>query len=314
MNHIPFKGIIAYPITPFDDNEQVDIPLFKKLVERLVVTGSHGIAPLGSTGVLPYLTDQEKEAVTEATIQQVANRVPTLVGVSNLTTERTVYHAKFAEKAGATAVMIIPMSYWKLTDDEIVKHYDAVASKISLPIMAYNNPATAGVDMSPALLKRLLEIPNVTMIKESTGDVQRMHYLRRELGEEVAFYNGSNPLALAAFAAGATGWCTAAPNLIAGLNIQLYEAVQQNNFSAAKDLFYKQVDLLKFIVAKGLPRAIKAGINLLGGDGGHLRTPLKPLPDNEVQELEQILSHALHTGGKKQPSLVHEKPLYDTLK
>lgn len=53
--------------------------------------------------------------------------------------------------------------------------------------MAYNNPATSGVDMSPALLKRLLEIPNVTMIKESSGDIQRMHYLRRELGEEVAF-------------------------------------------------------------------------------------------------------------------------------
>jgi 4-hydroxy-tetrahydrodipicolinate synthase len=293
MKNIPFKGIIAYPITPFDNNEQVDLPLFKKLVERLVAAGSHGIAPLGSTGVLPYLTDAEKEAVTEATIQQVADRVPTLIGVSNLTTEKTIYHAKFAEKAGATAVMIIPMSYWKLTDGEIVKHYDAVASKISVPIMAYNNPATGGVDMSPALLKRLLEIPNVTMIKESTGDVQRMQYLKRELGEDVAFYNGSNPLALAAFAAGAAGWCTAAPNLIPGLNIQLYDAVQNNDFSAAQQVFYKQVDLLKFIVAKGLPRAIKAGINLLGEDGGYLRSPLQPLTASETRELEQILSHTL---------------------
>lgn len=288
------SGVIAYPITPFDEHEQVNIPLFRKLVERLVAAGSHGIAPLGSTGVLPYLTDEEKEAVTEATIQQVANRVPTLVGVSNLTTERTVYHAKFAEKAGATAVMIIPMSYWKLTDDEIVKHYDTVASKISVPIMAYNNPATGGVDMSPALLKRLLEIPNVTMIKESTGDVQRMHYLKKELGEEVAFYNGSNPLALAAFSAGAKGWCTAAPNLIPGLNLALYEAIQHNDLVAAQQVFYRQLNLLKFIVAKGLPRAIKAGINLLGEDGGYLRSPLKPLADNEVRELEQLLAHSLH--------------------
>lgn len=296
MKNIPFKGIIAYPVTPFDNNEQVDIPLFKKMVERLVFSGSHGIAPLGSTGVLPYLSDSEKEAVTEATIQQVANRVPTLVGVSNLTTERTIYHAKFAEKAGATAVMIIPMSYWKLTDDEIVKHYDAVASKISIPIMAYNNPATGGVDMSPALLKRLLEIPNITMIKESTGDVQRMHYLKRELGEDVAFYNGSNPLALAAFAAGATGWCTAAPNLIPSLNLQLYAAIQANDFTAAQDVFYRQVDLLKFIVAKGLPRAIQAGLNILGKKGGHLRNPLTPLTAAEIQELEEILSttHAVY--------------------
>lgn len=289
MNNIPFKGVIAYPITPFDNNEQVDIPLFRKLVERLVVSGSKGIAPLGSTGVLPYLTDTEKEAITEATIQQVAGRIPTLVGVSNLTTERTIYHAKFAEKAGATAVMIIPMSYWKLTDDEIVKHYDSVASKISVPIMAYNNPATGGVDMSPALLKRLLGIPNVTMIKESTGDVQRMHYLRKELGEEVAFYNGSNPLALAAFAAGANGWCTAAPNLIPKLNLDLYNTIQNNDLASAQKVFLQQIDLLKFIVAKGLPRAIKAGLNILGQDGGHLRSPLQPLTDAETEELDKIL-------------------------
>jgi len=290
MNNVPFKGIIAYPVTPFDDNEVVDIPLFKKQVERLVSTGSHGIAPLGSTGVLPYLNDAEKEAIAEATMKQVSGRVPTLVGVSNLTTEKTIYHAQFAEKAGATAVMIIPMSYWKLTDDEIVKHYDAVASKISIPIMAYNNPATGGVDMSPTLLKRLLEIPNVTMIKESTGDIQRMHYLRKELGEEVAFFNGSNPLALAAFTAGATGWCTAAPNLIPELNIALYEAIQVNNLEKARRLFYQQVDLLKFIVAKGLPRSIKAGLDILGIGGGGFKSPLGPLSDHEIATLETILT------------------------
>ncbi|MDR4954151.1 dihydrodipicolinate synthase family protein [Chryseobacterium sp. ES2] len=289
MKNVPFKGIIAYPITPFDKNEKVDIPLFKHLVERLITSGSHGIAPLGSTGVMPYLSDEEKEEVTEATLQQVKGRIPTLVGVSNLTTEKTIRHAQFAEKAGADAVMIIPMSYWKLTDDEIVAHYDAVARKISIPIMAYNNPATSGVDMSPALLKRLLEIPNVTMIKESTGDIQRMHYLRRELGEEVAFYNGSNPLALAAFSAGARGWCTAAPNLIPELNIGLYNAVEEGDLEKAKTIFYQQFDLLKFIVNKGLPRAVKSGLNILGEDGGNLRSPLKPLHEKETEELKNII-------------------------
>lgn len=289
MNNNLFKGIIAYPITPFDSNEKVDMPLFKKLLERLIVNGSHAVAPLGSTGVLPYLTDEEREAITVATIEQVNGRVPVLVGVSSLTTERTIHHAKFAEKAGASAVMIIPMSYWKLTDDEIVQHYDTVAKQITIPIMAYNNPATSGVDMSPALLKRLLEIPNVTMIKESSGDVQRMHYLRKELGEEVAFYNGSNPLALAAFSAGATGWCTAATNLIPELNTSLYNAIQENDLAEAQKLFYKQLDLLKFIVNKGLPRAIKAGLTILGEDSGQLRSPLKPLSTTETEELKTIL-------------------------
>jgi 4-hydroxy-tetrahydrodipicolinate synthase len=290
MKHT-FQGIIAYPITPFDANGDVNIPLFKRLTERLINNGSHAIAPLGSTGVLPYLNDAEKEAVTEAAISQAKGRVPVLVGVSNLTTERTVYHATFAEKAGADAVMIIPMSYWKLTDDEIVAHYETVAKRLSIPIMAYNNPATGGVDMSPALLKRLLEIPNVTMIKESTGDIQRMHYLRRELGEDVAFYNGSNPLALSAFAAGATGWCTAAPNLIPELNLGLYEAIRTNNLQKAQELFYRQVHLLKFIVDKGLPRAVQAGLMLLGEDGGYLRSPLRELTQSEQTELKALLEN-----------------------
>jgi len=299
MNNIPFKGIISYPITPFTEDGSIDIRLYKKLVERLIASGSHGIAPLGSTGVLPYLTDSEKEAITEATIDQVAGRLPILVGVSNLTTERTIYHAKFAEKAGATAVMIIPMSYWKLTDQEILRHFDSVASKINIPIMAYNNPATGGVDMSPTLLKSLLEIPNVTMIKESTGDVQRMHYLRKELGPKVAFYNGSNPLALAAFAAGAKGWCTAAPNLIPQLNLALYNAIENNNLKSAEEIFLRQFDLLKFIVAKGLPRAIKAGLQLMGEESGHLRAPLRPLSEEELLELEQLLGSTLDAIGQQ---------------
>jgi 4-hydroxy-tetrahydrodipicolinate synthase len=129
----------------------------------------------------------------------------------------------------------------------------------------------------------------VTMIKESTGDIHRMYYLRKELGDDVAFYNGSNTLALAAFSAGAQGWCTAAPNLIPELNIALYEAIENNKLKEAQDIFYQQFELLKFIVAKGLPRAIKAGLNILGEESGNLRNPLKPLTEKEIEELKNIL-------------------------
>ncbi|MBO9617150.1 MAG: dihydrodipicolinate synthase family protein [Dyadobacter sp.] len=283
------RGIIAYPITPFDAEERVDIGLFKKLTDRLVTSGSHAIAPLGSTGVLPYLNDQEKEAIVEATLDVVAGRVPVVAGVSNLTTERTIYHARFAETAGAAAVMIIPMSYWKLTEDEIFAHYRKVAEAISIPIMAYNNPATGGIDMSPALLKRLLEIPNVTMIKESTGDVQRMHYLRRVLGEDVAFFNGSNPLALAAFSAGAVGWCTAAPNLIPKQNLALYHAILDNDLAGARDAYDRQSELLTFITANGLPRTIAAGLQIQGVESGLLRSPLAPLGMADFEKLRGLL-------------------------
>ncbi|WP_435018589.1 dihydrodipicolinate synthase family protein [Tundrisphaera sp. TA3] len=287
---VPFEGIIAYPITPFRADGAVDLPKLRVLLDRLLAGGVHGIAPLGSTGVLPYLSDDEREAVAEATLSHIGGRVPTLVGVSALTTERTVHHARFAERAGASAVMVIPMSYWKLTDAEVIGHYDAVARAISIPVMAYNNPATGGIDMTPELIARLLEIPNVTMVKESTGDVGRMQRLMQLAGDEVAFFNGSNPLALAAFAAGARGWCTAAPNLIPGLNLELYEAAMvRKDLAAARRAFYRQLPLLQCIVAGGLPRTIAAGLEWLGVDAGPLRAPLLPLGQGEKQRLGAIL-------------------------
>lgn len=103
-------------------------------------------------------------------------------------------------------------------------------------------------------------------------------------------YNGSNPLALAAFAAGARGWCTAMPNLIPELNNALYKAVLTNDLAKAQHIFYRQFELLQFIVAKGLLKAIQAGLNILGETDGYLRSPLMPLTGQETAELERILA------------------------
>jgi 4-hydroxy-tetrahydrodipicolinate synthase len=151
--------------------------------------------------------------------QHVAKRVPTIVSVSDLTTAKAVRRARFAEAQGADAVMVLPAAYWKLSEAEILAHYRAIGDSIGVPIMLYNNPATSGTDMSVDLILRIVKgVENVTMVKESTGDIQRMHNCNAGR-RQVPFYNGCNPLALEAFAAGAKGWCTAAPNLIPQLNL-----------------------------------------------------------------------------------------------
>lgn len=285
----PLKGIIAYPITPFGADGSVDIAKYKELLERMVTAGVHAVAPLGSAGVLPYLSDQERQSIVEATMEQVNGRIPVMIGVSALATERVVHHARFAEKQGAAAVMIIPMSYWKLTEAEILTHFNTVGDAISLPIMAYNNPATGGLDMPPEFLAKLLKIPNVTMIKESTGDINRLHRLVQVAGDDVAFYNGSNPLALDAFIAGARGWCTAAPNLIPELNLALYAAIEKADLPTALKVFRKQLPLLQFIVQGGLPRTVAAGLKILGIEPGGLRAPLAELTAADKERLAGIL-------------------------
>ncbi|MFK0090222.1 dihydrodipicolinate synthase family protein [Pseudomonas sp. NPDC090755] len=287
-----FHGIIGYTITPFShDGEQLDLPALGQSIDRLIAGGVHAIAPLGSTGEGAYLSDLEWQQVAEFSLAHVAGRVPTIVSVSDLTTAGAIRRARFAQAHGADAVMVLPAAYWKLSEAEIIQHYRAIGSAIDLPIMLYNNPATSGTDLSVELILRIVrEVENVTMVKESTGDIQRMHKLHL-LGEgQVPFYNGCNPLALEAFVAGASGWCTAAPNLIPAQNLQLYKAVQANDLATARAVFYRQLPLLEFILKGGLPATIKAGLAITGLPVGAPRLPVFALDQPGKDYLQDLLN------------------------
>ncbi|HSS26098.1 MAG TPA: dihydrodipicolinate synthase family protein [Mycobacterium sp.] len=288
-------GIIAYPVTPFatDSAGGIDTARLAALVDRLVSSGVHAIAPLGSTGELAYLEEPEFDSVVDTTIATVAGRVPVVVGVSDVTTAKTVRRAEYAQEAGADAVMILPVSYWKLTEREIVQHYRSIGDAIGIPIMAYNNPATSGVDMRPELLVSMFEtIDNVTMVKESTGDLIRMQRIAELSGGRLPFYNGSNPLVLDALKAGASGWCTAAPNLRPQPCIDLYDAVRTGDLEKAQILYVELKPLLEFIVAGGLATTVKAGLELLGFPIGDPRAPLLPLDAQGRAELQGLLAGA----------------------
>ncbi|QXI30554.1 dihydrodipicolinate synthase family protein [Pseudomonas vanderleydeniana] len=290
MSTPQIRGVIGYTITPFAADGSVDLAALGQSIERLIQSGVHAIAPLGSTGEGAYLSDSEWESVVRFSQENIAGRVPSVVSVSDLTTARTVQRAQLAQACGATAVMVLPASYWKLTETEIVDHYKAVGAAIDIPIMLYNNPGTSGTDLSVELILRILnEVKNVTMVKESTGDIQRMHRLYKATGGQVAFYNGCNPLTLEALVAGAAGWCTAAPNLIPQLNLALWDAVQKHDLEQARSLFYRQYELLEYVTRRGLPTTIKAGLKMLGLDVGAPRLPLQPLDPQGSAYLKGLL-------------------------
>ena len=287
----PFHGIIGYTITPFSPcGEQLDLPALGQSIERLIESGVHSIAPLGSTGEGAYLSDTEWQQVARHSLECIDKRVPSIVSVSDLTTAGAVRRARYAQQHGADAVMVLPCAYWKLSEAEIIQHYRSIGAAIDLPIMLYNNPSTSGTDMPVELILRIVgEVDNVTMVKESTGDIQRMHKLQ-VLGEgQVPFFNGCNPLALEAFVAGASGWCTAAANLIPELNLSLYQAVAAGDLQQARALFYRQLPLLDFILKGGLPATIKAGLALTGLPVGEPRRPVFGLDDSGKATLRSLL-------------------------
>ena len=290
------SGIIAYPVTPFsDDNKDVDVDKLGVVIDVLLASKVDGIAALGSAGEAAYLSEAEWQQVAEFTVQYVAKKtlerkVPVIIGIAELTTEQAIKRAQYAAEIGADMIMVSPFSYYKLSEEELFLHYESISNATSLPIMIYNNPATCGIDMSPQFMLHMVsKIENASMIKESTGDIQRMHKIYTLSQGKVPFFNGCNHMALEALNAGASGWCTAAPCLIGEQPKKLFDAVKQGESEKAKTLFYQQYEFLEFIVKAGLAAAIKSGFSLQGNQLGGPRKPLLPLTELDKEELKGML-------------------------
>jgi 4-hydroxy-tetrahydrodipicolinate synthase len=213
-----------------------------------------------------------------------------VIGIAELTTAQAVKRAKYAYEIGADMIMVSPFSYYQLDEDELFRHYESISNATPLPIMIYNNPATCGIDMSPQfMLKMVNNIKNTCMIKESSGDIQRMHKIYNLSNGQIPFFNGCNHMALEALNAGASGWCTAAPCLIGKQPKYLFDAVKQGENEKARELFYQQYEFLEFIVHSGLAAAVKSGFSIQGTPIGGPRKPLLPLTEFSHQQLKTML-------------------------
>ena len=188
------SGVIGYLVTPFVDGF-INEPVLRLMVNRLIASGVHGLSPLGSTGESAYLNDEEWEVVARVTVEECRGRVPVVIGASALTTRKAVNLAQKAKALGADAVMVAPLSYWRLREQEVFGHYAAISEAVDLPIMVYNNPATCGIDLSPELLVKLIrQLEHPFALKESSGDIQRMHRIQELSGGEIPFLMAVIPL------------------------------------------------------------------------------------------------------------------------
>ncbi len=161
----PFQGLSAFPITPTDAHGRVDTDAFNRLLERLHSAGVDSIGLLGSTGGYMYLTREERRRAVAAAVGNVGGRTPLIVGVGALRTDEAESLARDAASEGADALLLAPVSYTPLTEEEAYQHFAAVARATDLPLCIYNNPGTTHFTFSDALLTRLAAVPNIKAVK-----------------------------------------------------------------------------------------------------------------------------------------------------
>src|SRR4051812_9874875 len=160
-----FHGLCAFPITPADEQGRVDTDCLCLLLTRLEQAGVDSVGLLGSTGTYAYLTRSERRRAVEAAAKHLNRRTPIIVGVGALRTDDAQDLARDAEAAGASGLLLAPVSYTPLTDEEVFQHFVAVAGASGLPLCIYNNPSTTHFAFSDELVTRLAAVPQIVAVK-----------------------------------------------------------------------------------------------------------------------------------------------------
>lgn len=283
------------------DGETIDEKRLREEIDYQIENGVDGVCVFGSTGGNGSFTDDEMKKTTALAVKHAAGRIAVIAGTGARTTSACISLSQAAQDAGCDGIMVLPVSYWPLTQDEVRDHYEHVARAVKLPICVYNNPWTTGVDMKPDLLAQLAKLDNVSCIKESTGDLSRISAIRALLGDAVTLIAGWESTSLQAFSAGATGWAPVCTNFTPKLAMSFFQAAtRERNAIAAQELWDELFPLCEFICAKSHIRVAHTGLDVAGRPVGPPRRPMRLLGRDDRARLSQIFAD-LDRGSWTQP-------------
>jgi len=286
-----FRGVFSFSVTPTkDDGAAIDEKRLREFLDFQIEEGVHGIAVFGSTGSNGSFSEEEKRQAMKVAVDHVRGRVPLIFGTGAITTAEAVRQARAAEAVGANGILVVPITYWPLTENEVYEHYRAIAAATPLPITVYNNPWTTGVDIKPPLLARLAELDTIVAVKESSGDLTRISQIRRLTKGRMTVFAGWESVTLQAFMAGCEGWFSGMTNIMPRECVRLFElAVEKADAVGAREHFERIFPLCDFMCQKSHVRVAHTALDLLGRPMGPPRRPLRMLEAADRAELERLL-------------------------
>jgi 4-hydroxy-tetrahydrodipicolinate synthase len=292
---LKFEGIYTPAVTPFGPDNEIDRKAFADVLESLIEARVHGIIIGGSTGEYYAQTAQERFELAAHAKDVLGGRLPLIVGTGATRTEDAIEYAKAAKSIGADAILVTTPPYALPTDQENAVHALAVDRAADLPIMLYNYPARMGVTMGEEYFARVGKSKNVVAIKESSGDMSRVHLLAREF-PHISLSCGWDDQALEFFAWGARSWVCAGSNFLPREHVALYEAcVLEKNFDKGRGIMSAMLPLMHFLDGGKFVQSIKFGCELNGLDVGPVRAPLGPLNSEEKQTFQTVIANLKRT-------------------
>ena len=285
-----FNGIYTPVITPHFDDYSIDEAGFADVIESLIADGVHGIIIAGTTGEYYAQSLEERQRMLHLGVEIVNGRLPTIGGTGAMRTEDSILLAKTAKQAGTDAILVATPPYSVPTGRENALHALAVERAVDMPVMLYNYPGRMAAEMDEDFLDRIGQSPNFKAIKESSGDINRLHLLARRY-PHISLSCGMDDQALEFFAWGAQSWVCAASNFAAKAHIALWQAcVVEGDFTKGRRIMTAMLPLMTVLEQGGkFIQAVKYGVARRGLPAGVPRLPLKQLNKDEKRELDQVI-------------------------
>ena len=287
---LAFEGVYPILATPFDENENLDLESFDRLVRFMAGLGVDGITVLGVLGEANRLLDGERAELIRTAVN-AAGAMPVIVGASHSGTRAATELAQMAEKLGANAVMVTPHAEAVPNDDRVFEYYRSIADGIRIPIVAQDHPASTQVHMSAALLLRIIrDVPQVASIKEeAVPTAAKIHALAAGMKErKVPILTGLGALyGLFDLQAGSAGFNTgfAFPEVL----LAMVNAARAGNWARVQEIYTRFLPLIVFEQQPGV--AIRKEILRLRGaiKTGKVRHPGADLQPATAEQLRKLL-------------------------
>ncbi len=285
-----FEGIYTPVVTPYNQDFSINWKSYADTIEFLIDSGIHGVVVAGTTGEYYAQTAQERVEMMSYAKDVVNGRIPVIVGTGAIRTEDSIYFAEQAKAVGADALLVATPPYAYPTGREIALHCLAIDRVANMPVILYNYPGRMSVNMDEDTLDRLGRSPNFRAIKESSGDINRLHMLARDY-PHIQMSCGMDDQALEFFAWGARSWVCAGSNFAPEAHMALYQTCAVNgDFVKGRRIMSAMLPLMRVLEQGGkFIQCVKHGLTLRGINAGPPRKPLQPLNKDEKRQLAEVI-------------------------
>jgi 4-hydroxy-tetrahydrodipicolinate synthase len=285
------RGSLPALITPFR-NGKVDEAAFRKLVSWQIAEGSHGLVPCGTTGESPTLSHDEHRRVVELCVEEANGRVPVVAGAGSNSTAEALELTRHAKAVGADAVLSVTGYYNKPTQEGLYRHYATIAEAVDIPILVYNIPGRAVVEISVETMARLSKIANVIGVKDATANIARPSREREACGKNWRLISGEDGTALGYMAHGGHGCISVTANVVPKLLSQFQDACMQGAFEAALQLQDRLMPLHDAMFCEPSPGPVKYAVSLLGMCSDEVRLPMMAATETAQKKVREAMAVA----------------------